>query len=133
MGRASFIACLPVALALSGPAAQLEESSRAGAALAHDNAAEQISRGKAAFQRYCSVCHGADAHGVPHLGKDLVTSTFAAEKSDDELMAFIKQGRAASDPHNTTGVPMPPLAGNPSLTDEQIRQIVAYLRTIHTK
>jgi mono/diheme cytochrome c family protein len=98
-----------------------------------DSLAEEGARGKTLFQQSCAVCHGADAHGVPHLGKELVTSKFAIDKTDDQLLEFIKQGRPASDPLNSTGVPMPPKAGNPSLTDDQIRDIVAYLRTLQKK
>jgi disulfide bond formation protein DsbB len=35
-----------------------------------------------------------------------------------------------SDPLNTTGIAMPPKGGNPALTDGQIVDIVAYLRSI---
>ncbi|MCB0074956.1 MAG: cytochrome c, partial [Caldilineaceae bacterium] len=79
----------------------------------------------------CSACHGADAKGVPNLGKDLVDSEFVAKMSDDELVAFVKQGRSTDDPANTTGVAMPPKGGNPALQEAQIRGIVAYLRSLH--
>ena len=54
--------------------------------------------------------------GMPHLGKDLQTSQFAAGLSDSKLADFITQGRAANDPLNTTHVPMPPKGGNPALS-----------------
>jgi hypothetical protein len=38
-------------------------------------------------------------------------------------------GRDTSDPLNTTGIPMPPRGGNPSLTDDQLRWVIAYLRS----
>ena len=51
-------------------------------------------------------------------------------KTDDELVAFIKVGRDPSDPLNTTGVAMPPKAGNPALTDDDLYDVVAFVRTL---
>jgi disulfide bond formation protein DsbB len=68
---------------------------------------------------------------VPGLGSDLTTSEFVANQSDSELVAFIKEGRAPDHPENVTGVAMPPKGGNPSLTDEDLSHIVAYIRSIH--
>jgi disulfide bond formation protein DsbB len=87
--------------------------------------------GKAAYAKTCTACHGPEAKGVPGLGKDLTTSEFVASKSDAELKEFIITGRPASDPLNTTRVDMPAKGGNPSLTDQDIENIVAFLRSIH--
>jgi mono/diheme cytochrome c family protein len=86
--------------------------------------------GKDEFMTYCSSCHGPDAKGMPHLGKDLVTSQFFSSKTDAELIAYVKRGRPVDDPLNTTGVPMPPKGGNPALQDRQIADIIAYVRTL---
>ncbi len=91
---------------------------------------EVVAEGKKLFEGTCSSCHGPDAKGLPGLGKDLTTSEFAKGLSDEELLQFIKKGRPASDPMNTTGVDMPPKGGNPALTDDQIRAIIAYIRTL---
>lgn len=87
--------------------------------------------GKKLFTSSCSSCHGPDAKGLPGLGKDLVTSQFVASQTDPELLAFIKKGRPASDPANTTQVDMPPKGGNPALTDANLDDIIAYIRSIH--
>ncbi len=87
--------------------------------------------GKTLYGQTCAACHGMDAKGLPKLGKDLTTSTFVAEKTDPELLNFVKVGRQPSDPLNTTGVAMPPKGGNPALTDQQIMDIIAYVRTLH--
>ena len=81
----------------------------------------------------CIACHGPEAKGVQGLGKDLTTSTFVAEKTDAELVEFIKVGRAPDDPLNTTGAAMPPKGGNPALSDQEIADIVAFVRTIHVQ
>jgi disulfide bond formation protein DsbB len=83
------------------------------------------------FIASCSACHGPSGEGLPNLGKPLATSEFVASMTDDELIAFVKQGRPIWDPDNTTGVDMPPKGGNPALNDDQIREIVAYIRALH--
>lgn len=86
--------------------------------------------GKKLFQQTCAACHGMEGQGMPNLGKDMTTSPFIKQHSNDELLAFIKQGRMPGDPANTTGVAMPPKGGNPTLTDDQLRTIIAYIRTL---
>lgn len=86
--------------------------------------------GQTLFITSCAACHGIAGEGLPGLGKDMTTSEFIASKTDAELVEFIKVGRDPSDPLNTTGVVMPPKGGNPSLSDEDLYDIVAYLRTI---
>lgn len=86
--------------------------------------------GEPLFQSTCAACHGPDGKGLPNLGKDFTGSEFVTEQSDAELVAFIKEGRPVSDPANTTGVDMPPKGGNPTLTDEDLFDIVAYIRTL---
>lgn len=87
--------------------------------------------GKAQYDMICVACHGPSGEGIEGLGKPFTTSTFLAEKSDAEMVEFIKVGRPSSDPLNTTGVDMPPKGGNPALTDQQILDIIAYVRTLH--
>ena len=74
--------------------------------------------------------HGADAHGLEGLGKDLHANAFVAGNSDDEMVAFLQVGRTPDDPANDTGVLMPPRGGNPALTDDDLLDVVAYLRTL---
>ena len=86
---------------------------------------------KAVYDQICQACHGPEGKGVTGLGKDLTTSTFVAGLDDAGLVEFIKKGRDASDPLNTTGIAMPPKAGNPALTDQDLYNVVAFVRTIH--
>ena len=87
--------------------------------------------GKDAYLKTCIACHGPEGKGVPNLGKDLTTSEFVSSKTDAELVAFLKTGRPSTDPLNTTKVDMPPKGGNPALTDQDLLNIVAFLRSIH--
>ena len=86
--------------------------------------------GETKFQGTCASCHGLDAKGMPSLGKDLTTSEFAKSMSDDDLVAFVTKGRPSSDSANTTGVDMPPKGGNPALTEKDMYDIVAYIRSL---
>ncbi len=99
-----------------------------------EQAAASASQGNAAKGEelflVCSACHGKNGEGVPGLGKDMAHSEFIAGKSDAELVEFIKVGRSASDELNTTGVDMPPKGGNPALSDEDLYDIVAYIRSL---
>ena len=105
-------------------------SGSANAAPAQPEPSGDVAAGKQVFLSTCVVCHGPDAQGLPGLGKNLVTSDFVAGKSDSELVEFIKVGRGPDDPLNTTGVTMPAKGNNPTLTDEDLYNIVAYLRTL---
>lgn len=87
-------------------------------------------RGKELFKQTCATCHGPEGKGLPKLGKDLTTSAFAKEKTDQELVEFIKIGRPASHPLNTTKVDMPPKGGNPALTDEDMLSIAKFVHTL---
>ena len=83
------------------------------------------------FSTACVACHGPEAKGVTGLGKDLTTSEWVGQQSDAQLVEFIKKGRDAGDPLNTTGVAMPPKGGNPAMSDQEIADIVAFVRSIH--
>lgn len=83
------------------------------------------------FATACVACHGPEGKGVTGLGKDLTTSEWVGQQTDEQLVEFIKVGRDAGDPLNTTGVAMPPKGGNPAMTDQEIADIVAFVRSIH--
>lgn len=108
-----------------------EEKAKALAAAGGDaELAEEIASGNKLFIGTCSACHGRDAKGLPNLGKDLVHSEFCKGLDDDKLLAFIKRGRDPSDPLNTTKVGMPPKGGNPALSDDDLLDIITYVRTL---
>jgi cytochrome c5 len=92
--------------------------------------AVDLERGRKIAYETCASCHGADLRGMPKNGKDMVASEFIRKKSDDELLAFLKVGRAPWDPENTTQVQMPPRGGNPTLDDAKLRDVIAFLRLV---
>ena len=108
------------------------ESSSSQAEVAEEEAVSSgdPEAGKELFSGTCMACHGPAGEGVPNLGKDMTTSEFIAGKTDSELVDFIKVGRDPSDPLNSTGVAMPPKGGNPALSDEDLLDIIAFIRTL---
>ena len=121
------------------PAVAADESNVAGATSAGvmaKPASSQTSIGDPAagqklFTATCAACHGPTGEGIVGLGKDMTTSVFIAGQTDTELVDFIKVGRDPGDPLNTTGVGMPAKGGNPALTNDDLFDIVAFIRTIH--
>jgi disulfide bond formation protein DsbB len=101
---------------------------------AQEPAAQPVSMGDPAKGKEnfatCAGCHGPEGKGIEGLGKDMTSSEFIASQTDEQLLAFIKTGRPASDPANTVGVDMPGKGGNPALTDAQIMDIIAYIRDL---
>tara|TARA_R110000744_G_scaffold255462_1_gene370959 strand:- start:14288 stop:14887 length:600 start_codon:yes stop_codon:yes gene_type:complete len=86
--------------------------------------------GREAFLASCSACHGTNAEGIEGLGKSFITSEFVRSSSDKDLMTMIKMGRPVWDPANTTGLDMPPKGGNPAITDDQLTDIIGYIRSV---
>lgn len=73
-------------------------------------------------QKACATCHGADGRGQTPAGKAMkardLGSAEVQKQSDDELAAVIAGGKGK----------MPGYAS--TLTAEQIRQVVAFIRTL---
>src|SRR5437899_9727380 len=76
-----------------------------------------VTQGAVLFRQECMFCHGAGARGGMR-GPDLTTGSWSHGGSDAELAATISTG--------VSGTAMPPH----KLTEEEIWQIVAYLRTL---
>jgi mono/diheme cytochrome c family protein len=111
--------------------AAAEPAAPAEVAAAPAASAGDAANGEALYGKSCIACHGPGGVGVQGLGKDMTTSEFIAAKTDDELLEFLKVGRAPDDPLNTTGVLMPPKGGNPAFTDQDLLDVIAYVRTLH--
>lgn len=130
------VAVAPVEVtAEAAPVVEGEATADAAAAGAETSAVavsydpQAVSLGSTLFMANCSACHGMNALGVQGLGKNLLDSEFMDSLTDDELIVFIQTGRQPFDPANTTGVAMPAYGGNPTLSEIQLFDIVAWLRT----
>lgn len=80
--------------------------------------------GKAIFGRTCIACHGADGAGVLPGVPDFTKPGGPLVQPDAVLIERITKG------FQTPGSPlaMPPKGGDPSLTAQQIQDVLAYLR-----
>jgi mono/diheme cytochrome c family protein len=87
-------------------------------------------RGRLLYLGSCSSCHGQRGQGMPHQGVDLRGSSFVARRSDEQLVTFLKHGRAPGDPESVQGLLMPPRGGNPALDDAALDAIVGFLRQL---
>jgi disulfide bond formation protein DsbB len=83
------------------------------------------------YRGTCIVCHGEGGVGIEGLGKPWVGSDFINSRTDTEMLAFLQVGRPADHPDNTTGVAMLPRGGNPNLTDSDLLDLIAYMRTLN--
>ncbi len=124
-----------VSLAAKAPApteAEIEAAKAAALTAAGGDAelAEYIASGTKIFNTTCIACHGPGGIGIKGNGKALAHNEFIKGLDDDGLLAFVKKGRDPSDPKNTTGVGMPPKGGNPALSDDDLLDVISYLRTL---
>jgi cytochrome c oxidase subunit 3 len=86
--------------------------------------------GKMLWDATCRSCHGAAGEGVPGKGTVLNTSTYVRNHGDKELEHFVMKGRPASSPESVLHLDMPAMGGNPMLKENDIVDVVAYLRTL---
>lgn len=55
---------------------------------------------------------------------------FVAKHTDQELLAFLIDGHPADAPDSTMKVAMPPRGNNPTMTDERLLDVIAFLRQL---
>jgi mono/diheme cytochrome c family protein len=83
-------------------------------------------KGKAAYQQRCLACHGPQGKGDGPTGKVLVppaadfTSAASRKKTDAELLKIIENGKP----------PTAMIAWKGELSDEDIRNVLAYVKTL---
>lgn len=90
-----------------------------------------VNAGKKIYLTVCAACHGGQAMGVQGLGKPLVDSPFFNGLTNEELLIFLQNGRPVNDPLNTTGVAMPARGGRLNLTDADLTNVIAYIRSLN--
>lgn len=109
---------------------EAEKAAALAAAGGDAELAEWIAHGATLFAASCSSCHGADAKGMPGLGRTLIGSEFVNSLNDDDLLDFLLKGRSPSDPASVTKIQMPPKGGNPALSDNDLLDIIAFIRSL---
>lgn len=80
--------------------------------------------GKDIFGRTCIACHGADGAGVLPGVPDLTKRDGPLAQPDAVLIERISNGYQSKG----SALAMPPKGGDPSLTERQIRDVLAYVR-----
>ena len=121
---------LPAPQVASTQPNEQEQAAALAAAGGDAELAGYIASGRKIYASTCFACHGPEGAGVKGNGKALAHNDFVKGQSDDDLLAFVKKGRAPSDPKNTTGIQMPPKGGNPALSDDDLLDVISYLRTL---
>jgi mono/diheme cytochrome c family protein len=118
-------------LAAAPTAAEVEKAMAAAGGDAE--LAGYIASGARLYATSCSACHGPDAKGVKGNGPSLVNNPFCMSLDDEAMLAFVKKGRDPGDAANTTGIGMPARGGNPALDDDDILDIIAYIRSLDAR
>ena len=81
--------------------------------------------GEATYKSQCQMCHGDTGKGDTPIGKGLHAKSFSdpqvIKASDAKLMGQVENGSSA----------MPPFKDK--LTDTQIKDVIAYVRTLEKK
>jgi mono/diheme cytochrome c family protein len=84
-----------------------------------------LTSGEVAYVRSCSACHGVHGEGVEYFGPALAESQLLLDRNGIGLIEFLTAEKPPVDPR--VAYPHPYRGGYPVLSDEQIRNIVAYL------
>lgn len=95
-----------------------------------DATADALAKGKQTFQVECSLCHGQGGKGDADLGRLMyppaadLTASRTSTKSDGQLFYLIAHGV------NLTGMPAWGTKFGGANTDDDIWQMIAYIRTL---
>src|ERR671937_901010 len=103
-----------------------------GTILATD--AASVEEGKKVYMQFCASCHGQSGKGdgpaaaaLNPKPRDHTDRQYMSSLSDDQLFKVIKEGGAS-----VGKSPLMPPWG-PSLKDDQIKDVIAYVRTLCCK
>jgi len=87
--------------------------------------ADDATRGEVLYKQTCVACHGVSGIGSLPGVADLTRASGPLAKSDAILFKNIKEGFQSPG----SALSMPPKGGNPALSDEDIRNLIQYMRS----
>ena len=97
--------------------------------LANHEGVSHVEAGKAVYDTTCVACHGENGKGTIPGVPDFNKKKGPLVKSDEELFTSIKDGFQSPGSY----MAMPALGGNPDLTDQEVRDVIEYLRAEFAK
>lgn len=121
---------VPTPLVLAAGTAASAQGAPQGALLPRDSNDAAVFRGGLVFSNYCVTCHGINADGngrAARLYTPRPANLRSSEKNDAYFSLIIRLG---GEPVGRSPF-MPPWGAE--LTDEQMRDLVAYLRSINER
>ncbi len=128
--KADESAAAPPPTEAKAPAPAVAEKAQT-AAVEGATAPPDVAAGKSDYQLYCASCHGATGGGDGPVGQTLdpkpakhSDGNYMNPLTDDYLFKVIKFGGASVGKSQM----MAPLGG--ALSDQQIRNVIAYIRTL---
>ncbi len=85
--------------------------------------------GKEIYQGTCAACHGADGKGAVPGVPDMTSANTPLKNADAVMLKRLREG------YQGPGSPMamPASGGNPSLTDADLKAVLAYMHTTFHK
>lgn len=86
-------------------------------------------RGAQIYSETCVACHGADGRGVIDGVPDFTIPSGRLAKSDETLLNNMINGFQSPG----SSMAMPPRGGNPDLTDQDMADVLVYLRAINER
>jgi cytochrome c6 len=89
----------------------------AGTGLLSSPAKADAAAGAATFKAKCAGCHGANGQGNPGMKTADLASADVQKKSDADLSGVITNGK-------------PPMPAYKTMTPEQVKDLVAYIRSL---
>lgn len=104
----------------------------AAAALPAGVTPAMVTAGAALFPtQICASCHGPDGSGLDGLGPNLRDATWL--NSDGSFEAIVRTITDGVAEPTSVPVPMPAKGGNAALTDQQVREMAAWIYSVsHT-
>lgn len=88
------------------------------------------SAGKAVYQKNCAACHGADGKGALPGTSDFATSDRLFGQGWEVVFRHVSGEHPSPD---SPPMPMPPRGGKADLTDQDLWNVLAYIRQAFRK